>query len=304
MSNPFNLESYNLSEESIERECIVLVSNLLFLKRCLRTVYELRKYGKYRGEVVLVTSPDLKGVFERLQKCPLNIEIVVFPTIDRTAQLSALQGKTGLSGTEISKGFQYHKFHVFQSYFKRWKRILYVDAGMRIFNPIESLLTLKPKNRLFAHSDLFPLKQGSLLSQFNLEGFPETIPGLQNIANQNEDYFQTGLMYFDTDIIKEYTFEFLIELLRKFPNSKTNDQGIINLWALTTHIWAKLPTSKLEKYFLYDYWERGNKKSSDYIALKYPQRESFMKKVIKRIRFELFWILRVNYKLKIESILE
>jgi hypothetical protein len=78
------------------------------------------------------------------------------------------------------------------------------------------------------------------------------------------------MMYFDIGIFEDGTVDALFELSRKFPNSRTNDQGISNVWAQNRGIWTKLPTEKAKGRFLYDLHERPGCVPEDYLMLKYP----------------------------------
>jgi len=78
-------------------------------------------------------------------------------------------------------------------------------------------------------------------------------------------------MLFNTNIIEENTFSDLIYYMNKYPISKANDQGILNLYFIVIkNIWKALPIKDDEGFF-YDFWERDNNKYNQYIALKYPQ---------------------------------
>jgi len=274
------------------------VSNRLYLKRCVRTILELRLFGGYRGDIVVIVGDDLKKYVELLETIPLQLLIKYFPDIERSGQISQIMGRAGSSGTEITKGFQYHKLYLFHVWLKNWDRVLYIDSGMRIFNKIQPILDLKTDESLIAHSDSFPEHITSLISQFNVEGFPNTESFVLKVGAIYQDYFQTGVLLYDTKIIDESTFNQLNQFLDEFPNSKTNDQGIVNLWALQKRIWRRLPTEKIGKHYLYDYWERGKNKSFDYLMLKYPQTEGLIPRLCKRLIFEFFWVFFIKLSLK------
>jgi hypothetical protein len=68
-------------------------------------------------------------------------------------------------------------------------------------------------------------------------------------------YFQTGIMLFDTDIIKNDTFEKLYSLSVEFPMSRTNEQGIMNLYFISQNVYEPLPISNENTYY-YDFRRR------------------------------------------------
>ena len=44
------------------------------------------------------------------------------------------------------------------------------------------------------------------------------------------NYFQTGVLYFDTDIIENETMNNILNLINIYPISITNEQGILNIY--------------------------------------------------------------------------
>ena len=69
------------------------------------------------------------------------------------------------------------------------------------------------------------------------------------------DYFQTGVMYFDTRIINDQTKNQIINLVNKYPITKSNEQEILSLYLyLEKKIYKELP-SKIDGYTTYFYWK-------------------------------------------------
>ena len=253
-------------------QCVVLVTNRKYLRRCLLTVWQLRFFGKYRGDVVVIVGSDLVRHIPVLEKLFLRISPVYFPEFDLSSVHSRLHGAQGLGGTEFTKTFQYHKFHVFDEYFTRWKRVLYLDSGMTVLRPIKNLWSVHSAGALVAHSDAFPSFVWKLRGQFNWVDFPDLEPDMEHLLDLDTDYFQTTMMLFDTSIISPATVQELVDLTHRFPNSRTNDQGIVNLWALPKGLWKSLPTSRIDGSFLYDFAERDGLSEKDYVLLKYPRK--------------------------------
>jgi len=270
--------------------CVALVTNRAFLERCLYTIWQLRFFGKYRGDIALIVGDDLVSSIPMLEKLKLKIIPKYFSDIDRTRENRLLREAPGTVETQITKGFQFHKFYCFSEFFKRWDKVLYLDSKMRIFSSIRPILNLDCAGSLVAHADAFPDFQQTLGDQFNLKDFPETGDKISSIVPLASEYFQTTMMYFDTGIIDDQTVSELIELSRAFPNSNTNDQGIINIWALPRNLWARLPTDKQGRRYLYDFYERKKRKSEDYIMLKYPRKLKV--KGLRRLSQALFEIYR------------
>lgn len=282
--------------------CVALVTNRKYLRKCLSTIAQIRTVGEYRGVVVLVVGEDLIGRMSALEKIGLGIQPVYLGEVNTSEQMAQISSSPGGSGTELTKRFQYQKFLVFHQFFRTWKTVLYIDAGMQIFQPIEPFWEIDCTGRLIAHSDSYPDFSRTLEGQFNWVAFPNLRSELEKVAHPRGDYFQTTLMYFNTSIISASTVSDLAALLEKFPNSKTNDQGIINLWALPKGIWSPLHSYVFRGARLYDFHERAGEKPEDFILVKYPRYTKKTTKLIARVSsyywlFCLeFWNLRVKIR--------
>ena len=165
----------------------------------------------------------------------------------------------------FQKLFQFHKLHLFNTFFKQWDYIFYLDCGIHIFSDISPIINEITENTLFAHSDAYPTYEWKLHDQFdksNIEYFSK----LNNTYNLNVDYFQTTMMLYDTNIITDDTYNNLLNLLIEYPISITNDQGIIALYFTNIQPLFKQIKTHHEFIHFYDYLSRNN--NNTYIMLK------------------------------------
>ena len=86
----------------------------------------------------------------------------------------------------------------------------------------------------------------------------------QNLSDKfdlnTSNYFQTGVMYFDTSIIFNDTKRKILELVERFPISTTNEQGILNIYfKYLENKYIELET-EVGDYLTYYYWLIENKK--------------------------------------------
>jgi hypothetical protein len=141
---------------------------------------------------------------------------------------------------------------------------LYLDCGIRIFKPIQPLLDCWEENSLLAHSDAHPTYEWKLQNQFiNLSPY---IDKLRSEYDLSVDYPQTTIMLYDTNILDSFTEQNLYNLMLQYPNSMTNDQGIVALYFTNIQkCWKQIPLGNDSMNF-YDYMDRGNGKP--YIMLK------------------------------------
>lgn len=245
-------------------KCVVFVCNLAYFPKFIKTYTELTTVGKYSGDVCLVIGNDLinNPILETIQY--RNIIIKHFPDIVFPDNVIYTQRQIARPSHWFNKLFQYHKFHLFNKYFKRWEFIFYIDCGVTILSDIQPMLDTCKKGRLLAHSDSYPEYNRTLSGQFSYE-HPLHIR-LEMLYNLNIDYFQSTIMIYDTNIIENATFNDLYTLMCEFPISITNDQGIFSLY-FTNIIpcFEQIPIQNKDIHF-YDYLSRRH--DYKYIMLK------------------------------------
>jgi hypothetical protein len=163
--------------------------------------------------------------------------------------------------------FQYHKYHLFTEFFKRWDYVFYIDCGAKIYEKIQPILDTRVPNTLLAHSDAYPAYKWKLSCQFREELSPQIKKAMCDRWDLERDYFQSTIMLFDTSIIERDTFQELCDLTEKYPISGTNDQGILNLYFVCIkNKWRQIPLENDATYF-YDFNIR--KEDKPYIMTKY-----------------------------------
>jgi len=251
--------------------CIILMTNKAYIEKAKVTLNQLRKIGKYKGDIIFLIGNDLKDEIQNHNIENENTIVKYFPDINRSDLVEILKKKLIGDGREITKVFQWHKLHCFDIYFKQWKKCFYIDVGMYIFKPINRILNLDCDNKLIAHSDAYPTYEWKLKSQFDLKHFPNLYKELYDKYDLEIDYFQSGILLYDTNLIEEQTKNNLLELSNKYINSRTNEQGILNIYFnCIKKAWKPIPVKDGQTYY-YDYWERFNLKWHNYIMLKYPK---------------------------------
>jgi len=232
------------------------------------TCQQLIAHGKYKGNICLVIGDDLYN--SPLLNCEFiqqnNIIIKIFSKYSVFTRVYNYTKKTMKRPPHwFMKQFQFHKLHLFNTFFKQWDYIFYLDCGITIFSDITPMIDECKENTLLAHSDAFPTYQWKLHNQFdknNINYFTK----LSNTYDLNIDYFQTTIMLYDTSIIKKNTYDDLLKLLIEYPISITNDQGIIALYFTNIDpLFEQIKTHNKQVYF-YDYLSRN--KQNKYIMLK------------------------------------
>ncbi len=246
--------------------CVVFASDANYLHKFVKTALSLRQEGRYTGDLCLIIGDDLKdrpilndSIFQHL-----NIKIKYFPNFVFPEETLRIMASLDRPEHWFPKRFQYHKFHLFHTFFKQWRRVFYMDCGITVFGPIQPILDCWTENTVLAHSDAYPTFQWKLRDQF--VPLNPYIDRLEKEFDLSVDYPQTTILLFDTHVIQESTEQELYELMLRFPNSKTNDQGIVALYFTSiVKVWKQIPTGN-EYINFYDYLNRGDGKP--YILLK------------------------------------
>jgi hypothetical protein len=272
-------EHYELYNYYLDREytTVVLVTDLHYLYRTVITIRDLRTVGKWNGSIQLITVGfDLP---ENLIK-EHDINEVKFPKIE-TSELLEKIGPEGFSNSdkrEINKLTQWEKLHVFDDYFSQWKRVIFMDSGLRVFDSIDNLLDLDFKGKFVCPNDLGdrPEKNGNLFSCQLSNDKPELVETLVKDFGpeiMDSPYFLNCIWIYDTDILKVCKKEKMIEAMNKYPLCKTNEMGIMNLVLHFKYgLWQPFPWKASNGKYLFD-WSDYNipgSKPEEYCFLKYP----------------------------------
>ena len=247
-------------------QCAVFLCNNAYFIGFLKSCGQLIVNGNYNGPICLVIGDDLNipAIYNHPFILEHNILVKYFPDLpfseEHMRQMKALERED----LWFPKYFQYHKLYLFDKFFKQWDTILYLDCGMSILADVAPLFAERKANRFLAHSDAFPTFEWKLNSQFSKD--QPFYTKLESKYNLSGDYPQTTIMLYDTAIITDTTFEELWNLFLEFPNSRSNDQGLIALYMTAIrNLWTPLPIQNATHY-LYDFSRRGNDKP--YIAVK------------------------------------
>lgn len=257
----------------MKKFCIILVFNKNYVEKSYNTIRQIREIGLYKGDIVCIIGDDLKNCIDILHKDD-NIIIKYFKEIDRNSIIETLKKNPIADGREVNKTIQWHKLYCFHQYFnENYEKCLYMDVGIHILKPINKIINLDCKNKLLAHSDAYPTYEWKLACQFDNKIFTDLYEELNNKYDLNVNYFQSTIMLYDTKIINDNTFNELVRLSNIYINSKTNEQGILNIhFNCSMNKWKQIKIKDEETYY-YDFTERDNLTKNNYIMIKYLKTE-------------------------------
>jgi len=242
-----SLLSLNIKEHLIDTNntnlAVVLSVNQRYLSKFLQTHKELRKH--YSGDIVLITAPDVKGIPN---------DVITF----EAKKIKIPQEKRDFAVYPQKVDGCIQKFNLFDPFFKKWKWILYMDCGIRVYSSLDPIINMKKKqNTIYARDDAvafghkWKIKQQfnhpkdhkdewDRLSSSQKKKAKDILKKLKKRFKMNSKYFQSTVMLFDTDLIQSDTVRQLENLLNLYPSSKMNDQTYVALHFLKK--WKELPT--------------------------------------------------------------
>ena len=254
---------------------VVICTNDKDQNRAHETLKKVRKAGKWGGDLVWIAI-DFIPSEEFVAKW--NIKV-----LHRTAYdflwLWDLRQKHPFPNSdsrETKKLIQFSKWRVFDSEFKKYKSLLYLDAGMHISHPISQVFSVPHENAFVGPDDRFPFDDPSknFKRQWDETSMPEHFFKLSEYCKEidpelmeQKGYFLNCMWLMDTKLIQHDTQQQLLALTKRFPISKTNEMAVMNLYFYKN--WKPLP-EKMGDLRIFDWTERGGYKNKDYILLKYP----------------------------------
>jgi len=243
---------------------ISVVGDFKYLKNHFQRLYlEIRNVGNYHGPIIVLTTKFCPTFLIKFLNLKNNVYVLRFERVmfSKQAENSLNNLETHLQpNRNKTKKFQWHKLHLFDEKLKQWDRILYLDINMNIHYELKSILEINVDNTFMARADAYPIYDRDLSSQFD-----STNKLFYSLKNKYDlsivNYFQTGVMYFDTKIIDNDTKKEIQEIVENYPISITNEQGVLNLYFIHTKgVFKELP-SKIGEYTTYFYWKQKNVKT-------------------------------------------
>jgi len=260
----------------------VTLSDHAYLPRAMRTIRDVRGPGRYWGPLVYVAID-----FEPPKNfCDLyEVEVWRRKRLDTSvldAQILARPFTTG-DGRERTKTIQWSKIHAFDPEFeRRWRRVVFLDAGLRVFHSVDSILQHPWEESIVALDDSHPNDTKRFGCQLEMCANPEALARLTDLVKNAgyvegdlcaERYFLNCFWIYDTALSDGRAHKDLCELMEHFPVFRTNEMGAMNVYfQLLQRAWRPLQVGRFGEGhpLLFDWSEREGRTWRDYVMLKYP----------------------------------
>lgn len=254
-----------------------LVTDKTYLYKAIVTINDIRKTGDWNGDIVLITIGfDLDENYIKMY----NLIEATFPLIDKSILLKKIgqNGFTNSDKREINKLNQWEKLHIFDDYFLKWKRVVFLDAGLRVLHDVQCLLELDYKNHILAPNDASPNFRPDQIFKYQLSW--DNLDVIELVKTDfgdkifNSQHMLNCIWIYDTNILKICNKEQLIEAMNKYTLCKTNEMGIMNLlFHFKYKLWREFPLKIPSGKYLFEWCELNHSFPTtwkDYCFLKYP----------------------------------
>ena len=222
----------------------VTLSDASYYQRALGTLQGLRQYGGWSGDIVLLCvdfRPDA-----RLSE--VSAEFVLLDHLDHAPLWEVWKAHPIRSVPDerhVKKTYQWDKLQVFGSWCRRWKRVVFLDAGASVLSSVEPLLQLEWRGAFLAPLDGAPQDCTRVFrTQLDLEANPLATSDLLQLFGEgilDAPYFLNCFFVFDTKLAAA-AFANARAWMTRFPIMMCNEMGVMNLqFAMHAKTWHVLP---------------------------------------------------------------
>ncbi len=255
---------------------VTLCDNSDYYRRAKLTISELRDSGGWKGDIVLMAidfDPEpIPGVhIHRISHMSLDNLLEVYKTHPL---------KHSHDDRWLTKLYQWDKFQVFTDFFRKWERVVFLDAGMRIIADVQPLLDLEWKGVLLGPDDTeHPASNGmKFRCQIETVSNPDAYRALISEFGESildaTSYLLNCMFVFDTALLDRITYQELVDTMNAYPIATCNEMTIMNLVFHFRHrVWKPFP-AKVGSRYLFG-WNETNyilrpARWVDFHFMKYP----------------------------------
>lgn len=132
----------------------------------------------------------------------------------------------------------YSKYYLFTPKFKRWKNIVFLDSDIIVRHSLDELTNIKDLAAVQSHNHISKLFINPI--HMKLENIDQTgYNSLKKIYNMKLPAFNSGVLAFNSDIIKKDALKSLVYLQKKYAKiSASGEEAVFNLYFYSK--WKKL----------------------------------------------------------------
>jgi len=255
---------------------VTLCDNSDYYRRAKLTISELRDSGQWKGDIVLMAinfDPEpIEGV-EIHKVSHINLDSLLHSYKKYPLRHSH-------DDRWKTKLYQWDKFQVFTDFFRRWERVVFLDAGMRIIAEVQPLLDLEWRGSLLGPDDTeHPASNGmkfrcQIEPVSNPEAYRQFLDEFGESVLDARSYLLNCMFVFDTALLDRIPYQELIDTMNTYPIATCNEMTIMNLVFHFRHrVWKPFP-AKIGNRYLFG-WNETNyierpARWVDFYFMKYP----------------------------------
>jgi hypothetical protein len=255
----------------------VTLCDAAYWPKARTTILDIRRIGEWRGDLVLIAvdfepPADFCATY-RVKLAPK------FPRIPTESLLAAYRAAPFTRPThdrrEFTKVTQWEKLHVFDRWFHHWARVIFFDAGIRLFGPVDPFLHLDWRGKFLAQDDCLIHSSNCFEDQLEMAANPEAVIAFCNDFGPvlKRRYFLNCAWIYDTEAVgQRVSVQDFVDVMNRYPIWRTNEMGPMNALLHFRHgLWEPFPQVAVDGRFLLD-WSEANHPGStwrNFYALKY-----------------------------------
>ena len=236
----------------------VTLSDIGYYPKAIRTIQELREFGNWSGDIVLIAvdfDPNPSELYNAIVYKTNHIDTNGLLESFRKNPLKPLP-----DNRHFAKLYQWDKLQVFKPYFRQWNRVVFVDAGLRVLDSVQPLLDLEWNGKFLAPDDSDPHDNGHRFSlQVDLDANPDAKDRLVSEFSLDileSKYFNNCMFVFDSELTYRTTFEQMEDYMNKYPIFMCNEMGLMNMFFnFKMGIWVPFPQTTQEGKYLFGWCE-------------------------------------------------
>ena len=226
---------------------VVTLSDSKYFPRARRTIIDVRTRGQWFKDIVLICIEFMpsQNFLDFYNVKPVYAKHVDVSYLLETYKTNPIRQTS--DNRQFDKLAQWNKFYVFSEYYSNWNKVIYLDAGLRVFDTIKHLEDLDCTGAILAPDDGGPLTNtgfrfGNIIdtdantkaSRLLMEEYPESI--------FEERYFLNCIWMYDTSLLNgNALLEELISTMNKYPICPCNEMTIMNLiFTFKYKVWKRL----------------------------------------------------------------
>ena len=267
----FHIPRFRKMQES-EKTAFVTACDIGYMPRAQRTIHELRSRGGWNGDIVLIAI-DFDPADDVMKQYNVIVHKVSHINTDNLVrQLKETPIGDTHDNRHFGKLYQWDKLYVFTEYFKQWNRIVFLDAGLRVFNTVQPLLDLEWHNKIIAYDDSGDTPHHDNGNRFKCQLRCSANPTVAEQLFQkwprsilDEHYFLNCIFLYDTALLSQVSFDELVEAMNLYPICSCNEMTIMNLFfTFKLRCWQPMPYYTPEGKYLFGWCERNYRENPNW----------------------------------------